>query len=99
MKLAYARPLNPEHLFPLPASSETAGLLDRFRDAWGQQLAKPKGERRCGMMIVMKMEGRIESSNETLKQGGFVADGGDMRRARTEGTTPPDVHGLLSWFE
>ncbi|CAN0316177.1 unnamed protein product, partial [Ectocarpus fasciculatus] len=42
VKLAYARPLEPEHLFPLPASSETAVLLDRFQDAWGQQLAKPK---------------------------------------------------------
>lgn len=46
VQLAYARPLEPEHLFPLPRSSETSELLERFRVAWDEQLAKPKGQRR-----------------------------------------------------
>ncbi|CAN0122637.1 unnamed protein product, partial [Hapterophycus canaliculatus] len=42
VQLAYARPLEPEHLFPLPASCETAVLLDRFKASWEEQLAKPR---------------------------------------------------------
>lgn len=46
VQLAYARPLEPEHLFPLPESCETSVLLERFKVAWDDQLAKPKGQRR-----------------------------------------------------
>eukprot|EP00752_Nemacystus_decipiens_P009274 g8285.t1 len=52
VQLAYARPLEPEHLFPLPESSGTAVLLERFHDAWGEQLAKPKGQRSLARAMI-----------------------------------------------
>lgn len=55
VQLAYARPLEPEHLYPLPNSSDTSVLLERFHSAWGEQLAKPKGERRWALEFVEKV--------------------------------------------
>lgn len=46
VELAYVRPVEPENLYPLPSASRTALLLARFEGAWGEQLAKPTGERR-----------------------------------------------------
>lgn len=46
VQLAYARPLSPENIFLPPATSNTKVLLARFEEAWGEQLAKPKGQRR-----------------------------------------------------
>eukprot|EP00903_Cladosiphon_okamuranus_P012646 g11831.t1 len=52
VQLAYARPLEPEHLFPLPESSDSSELLERFHAAWGEQLAKPKGQRSLARAMV-----------------------------------------------
>ena len=46
VQLAYARPLLLDNLYPIPTTSNTDVLLARFEEAWGEQLAKPEGQRR-----------------------------------------------------
>ncbi|CAM9961201.1 unnamed protein product, partial [Ectocarpus sp. 12 AP-2014] len=87
VNLAYARPLEPEHLFPLPGSSETAGLLDRFRDAWGQQLAKPKGERSLAKAMTKVFKGSLIAT-------GFLA----MAQQMVLLAVPLIVQQLLQWL-
>lgn len=46
VKIACNQPLQAEHLYPLPPESSSSALLARFEEAWEEQFAKPKGQRK-----------------------------------------------------